>query len=108
MNVKERYGFKFAHGDVLQMIGRVPNNDPRRYMDLNREGMRLRVVSMTLDVCPEGCVQRQYLVRGVSEAGHFVGNPANAKAGLYAINESELEPFVPDATVEEKATGATA
>ena len=103
MNIKERYGFKFAQGDVLQMIGRVPNKDPRRYMDLNREAVRLRVVSMALDVCPEGCVQRRYFVRGVSEAGHFVGNATNAAAGLYVLNESELEVFVPDAPAEEKA-----
>lgn len=98
-NVKERYGFKFAYGDVLQMIGRVPatKGEYRAH-----DPCRLRVVRMALCVGADGHAERSYGLRSISLAGHFaLALPTNlneVKIGLLAVSEAELEPFVPDAT----------
>lgn len=91
-DMRDKYGFKFVIGDLLQLKGRADPNEKALHIGFRRDPPMLRVVIVKLLMDSDGC-ERMYYIRAVHPSGDWSTRSGTA-LGLYEFTEEELELFV--------------
>lgn len=89
--LRDKFGFKFAIGEMLQLKGRADPNETTS-MRLRGDAVMMRVVCVKLLIGSDG-MECLYYIRGIHPSGDWVTRPGSA-LGVYEFTEDELEPFV--------------